>query len=521
DLCEADNTGSNLSLRISSNGYLTGDMLLRLPSMRSVYLDPYTGMLSIDQIPGLTEPWQTLLSDGSNIPHDLFIPTLLELYRDNKGQTVTLNAPQQMGEEPYSRMKMVWLHWAGASGEKAKINLFQLIKSERKTTVDKTIEDMAGKTQKEKAEMKKICQLCYDHNYICSINNIERAMQSLAASESQDNRRKKKKPTKRKKYFYLVDTQFFVALHKNKRVGANIVLDVTADGIHEFVLGLFSTEGEKLDEIFKKNDIIHHEKQMCVVGSAVYAVGKALDSIFCKCSGSSDPVEKWPFLDYDAPEKEINSIQIMADELLLIYSKMGVSFMNPQNLELIPIQIGQKGSLTLTEDSKIILGNFERFSILGTKTWQEEDKKITHVGLGLNHHLIVMEMTSYPISFECSETMCGLPICQNTLKLIFTIPMPGVPMEICFINRSVGFFVSFTQHLNCTSYYQEMILQIDYYGKLRGVLPCLGPGPRSFFKCYLHGDPDLQAINRDQGQAGIYVYLRDGHDGIMAIRPAM
>ncbi|KAK3592697.1 hypothetical protein CHS0354_037833 [Potamilus streckersoni] len=280
-------------------------------------------------------------------------------------------------------------------------------------------------------------------------------------------------------------------------------------------------KGEKLHEICNRSNIIHLEKRLCVVGYAVYAVGKALDSIFCKCSGSNDPVEKWPFLDYNVPEKEIISIQIMADQLLLIHSKMGISFLDPQSLELVLIQMGQKGSLTLTEDSMVILGNFEVFSVLGTKTWQEENKKITHVGLGLNHHLIVMELVSYSISFDCCETMCGLPTCQNTLKLIFSIPMPGVPVEVCFINRSVGFFVSITQHSNCTSYYQEMILQIDYFGKLRGVLPCLGPGPRSFFQCYLHGDSDLQANNREQGQAGSYVYLRDGHDGIIAIRPAM
>ncbi|KAK3592696.1 hypothetical protein CHS0354_037832 [Potamilus streckersoni] len=237
ELCEADNIGSNLSLHINSNGYLTGDMQLNLPSMRSVNLDPYTGVLSVNHIPGLTEPWQTLLADGSKLPSNLLMPTLLELYHDNKGHTVTLCAPQKLGES-YSRMKIAWLHWTGASGEKAKINLFKLIKSEMKLAVDKAIEEMAGKTQKEKAEMKKICQLYYDHSYVCNINNIERALQRLASAEAEDNRRvrKKRKLFKRKKYFYLVNELFIIALNNTQRVGTNILLDVTKDGIHEFVI---------------------------------------------------------------------------------------------------------------------------------------------------------------------------------------------------------------------------------------------------------------------------------------------
>ncbi|XP_069131363.1 uncharacterized protein [Argopecten irradians] len=96
---EADLCCDNLDLRLNSQGYLTGNMKLMLPPIRSVNLDPYTGKLCFPRTPGSTEVWTTMdrflnsnrRDEGG---HDTgCMPCPLQVYRDNYGTTVQVMFP--------------------------------------------------------------------------------------------------------------------------------------------------------------------------------------------------------------------------------------------------------------------------------------------------------------------------------------------------------------------------------------------------------------------------------------------
>lgn len=83
---------------------------------------------------------------------------------------------------------------------------------------------------------------------------------------------------------------------------------------------------------------------------------------------------------------------------------------------------------------------------------------------------------------------------------------------------TVGFLVSTTLQVDTTKFYRENVLHLDYKGQLLGVLPFLGPGPRRFCVTYLPGDPELTDTTPTLGLPGWYVYMRDGHGGILGVR---
>ena len=60
---------------------------------------------------------------------------------------------------------------------------------------------------------------------------------------------------------------------------------------------------------------------------------------------------------------------------------------------------------------------------------------------------------------------------------------------------------------------RETVLHIGPGGHLLSVLPCLGPGPRDFLPVILPSPGEYGAEH-----AAWHVYMRDGHEGIIAVR---
>lgn len=91
-----------------------------------------------------------------------------------------------------------------------------------------------------------------------------------------------------------------------------------------------------------------------------------------------------------------------------------------------------------------------------------------------------------------------------------------------FPSITEGFLVSTTMDTNRENKMsREHILHFDYDGMLCGILPFLGPGPRSFYPVYLPGKPELSATSSDHGKSGWHVFFRDGHGGICCLRAGL
>ncbi len=71
-----------------------------------------------------------------------------------------------------------------------------------------------------------------------------------------------------------------------------------------------------------------------------------------------------------------------------------------------------------------------------------------------------------------------------------------------------GYVVSTT---NFVDPFREELYWISTVGRLRGVLPCLGVGPRSFFSTIL---PGCDGVDNDHG---LYLYFNDGQGAIACV----
>ncbi|XP_005111374.1 uncharacterized protein LOC101849571 [Aplysia californica] len=97
-----------------------------------------------------------------------------------------------------------------------------------------------------------------------------------------------------------------------------------------------------------------------------------------------------------------------------------------------------------------------------------------------------------------------------------SVQLPGHPTDICILKHLAGLLVSCTHH-NGENLYRENLFHLNMKGEITGCLPMLGPGPRSFFPCLLPDNPDVTAASPEHGRGGYYVYMRDGHEGIIAV----
>ncbi|CAG2185732.1 unnamed protein product [Mytilus edulis] len=125
---EVDVCPRNLHFRLNEEGCITGDMQMCLPPIRAVCLNPYTGCLTFNSIPGKTESWKCKKDN-------FYIPTLCELYSDEDGITVHMKQQSFSYFESYyrkntnkfiTRNSMVF-NWKNREGLTEKFNLFSKI----------------------------------------------------------------------------------------------------------------------------------------------------------------------------------------------------------------------------------------------------------------------------------------------------------------------------------------------------------------------------------------------------------
>ncbi|XP_052073420.1 uncharacterized protein LOC127711418 [Mytilus californianus] len=183
DFCNRD-----LHLRFNPEGCITGDMQMYLPPIRAVSLNPYTGCLTFNSIPGKTESW-ICYQDG------FYIPTLCELYRDKDGITVNMKHQSLKCFESYYRKNTnkfrathsMVLNWRNSEGLTEKFNLFWKIQDvlykETKTEILQKVIPDKDNQQQFKQDALRYLNFAYKHG--CSIT-IDECMQAAAFRRGKD-----------------------------------------------------------------------------------------------------------------------------------------------------------------------------------------------------------------------------------------------------------------------------------------------------------------------------------------------
>ncbi|CAG2240161.1 unnamed protein product [Mytilus edulis] len=133
------------------------------------------------------------------------------------------------------------------------------------------------------------------------------------------------------------------------------------------------------------------------------------------------------------------------------------------------------------------------------------NKTYTRAAIAVDNLLLVLKIHRETIDSDA------------VVEITQSITLAGHPKEIHFINETVGFLLTVTQHFQTNHNYRENLYHYLHDGQLKQVLLCLGHGPRSFLTVYLPENSDHDFSDSDHGKAGWRLYMRDGHGGIICV----
>lgn len=140
DLCNTD-----LNLRMTDDGHITGDCSMVLPPVTTILLNPYTGFLNLDLDGKDLNPWKAFPTEDSRRPFDdwSYLPNVMEIYhndckkkQDEVKAYLTGNCFFKISNKNYwpgyycepKTDQVVYAHWNGPKGQRAKFSLVQKIK---------------------------------------------------------------------------------------------------------------------------------------------------------------------------------------------------------------------------------------------------------------------------------------------------------------------------------------------------------------------------------------------------------
>ncbi|XP_033743672.1 uncharacterized protein LOC117329704 [Pecten maximus] len=203
--------------------------------------------------------------------------------------------------------------------------------------------------------------------------------------------------------------------------------------------------------------------------------------------------------------------------VLVVSTDFGIKFCSvPRDsdhvFDSLPIMISAefKGTpLTLNDEGTLICKSRERIKVTGTQREFRDGKEVYRAAVSLDNITVIMLVPT---------DVYGPRESLTPIEILMAVTLPGYGTETCFISQQSGMILGWTQHKENPKDYREHLFQVDYEARLRGVLPFLGYGPRCFLPVYLPGDKDIQSKHPGHGQPGWYVFMRDGHEGIIGIK---
>ncbi|XP_067663372.1 uncharacterized protein [Haliotis asinina] len=558
---------ADLNLRLTDTGFLTADLQMVLPPIRALNLDPYTGLHL--HTSGLTHKWHSLsyiktLSKTANRNGHHIVPTLAEVYRDDATETVVhLLSPDgfliDQNDLSVQKSRKITLFWKAAGGPRAKLNLIPFVKEVYREFV---LHHIATSTSHRggdswKEGMRMSLDYCFAKD-ICLATYVVEAVKDkkwedvvkfseISGKKSKVARAKKQTETKKKKnnYCYMPpdfsvwveecfaykDTLYLSVYdsHAMKRVQVFVDCTSKAGFLDPVVRMDYSyeiyndTEDPSLSNVqlrtgrtqnCPQGDIMWHhgvnkDRQRCqfVFGKKgqllktflenpmvePYVLGKKLyglrgDRLRVRC----DPITT----DDEVLSEELPEIKtlLFGGNKVMAVTDSAIYFLHPETLQTLSVTQQQDScNLKVGEDSRYI--SLPQGLLPRVLEQKKMDGK-TRLALSIGTTLMFVDVT------------------DDAVEIVMDILVPGIAVECYSISGHGEFLVSLTMQED-QSFYREHVFHYDCYGKILGVLPFLGPGPRCFCVEYLKGQEDV--TDTDCGTRGWYVFMRDGHEGIIGV----
>ncbi|XP_067661333.1 uncharacterized protein [Haliotis asinina] len=559
-------SGADLNLRLTDAGFLTADFQMVLPPIRALNLDPYTGFNF--HTPRQTHAWYSV----SEVSHDgslqlsglNLVPTLCELYSDETGNTVHFLAPYAYETSALTdwktEIKPVTLLWTGANGKRARVNLSKLVKLFLKKKAIFEIFSNPDRPKKWKEEMMATAEYCYARGYNPGFSTVTFVHDYLwdkvvTSSQYRDMHGKLSKPELRKtadvpqncqsrhrflailtEYFPYRDTLYLSLYIPGEDNCVMVFVDCTNEAtFHEPVittdfsykpwscavddLSMSSIQVHKAVKKhcqFPQDEIMWHvgrRSQISAKVMVVYGKGGRVLKIFSQDTMPTPYVLGNKLYGLSPEQTRVKCNPVTADEILseefpviitllfggnkvMAVTNSAIYFLNPDSLQTLIVTEQQDSySLKVSEDGRFIsFPPGSSVKILEQKKMEEKTR----------------------LAFGIGSTLMFVDVTDDGVQVIMELKLPGPATEVYSINAQVGFLVSFKMQHHNIQLQREHVFHYSHHGKILGILPFLGPGPRCFCVEYLKGQEEV--TDRDCGRRGWHVFMRDGHEGIMGVR---
>ncbi|XP_046359692.2 uncharacterized protein LOC124137453 isoform X2 [Haliotis rufescens] len=518
---------ADLNLRLTDAGFLTADLQMVLPPIRALNLDPYTGFNF--HTPRQTHAWHSISEicpQGICYLRGLYlVPTLSELYRDETGNTVHFLAPYAYETSAFKRWKTetkpVKLFWTGANGQRANVNLSKLVKQllKQKTTFE--IFSDPDRPKKWKEDMLVTTEYCLARGYNPNLSTVTFVYcylwdKVVASSQYIDRYGELSKPEKRKAAevpeFSRQPHMFMAMLTEYYSFKDTLYLSLSVEGENKNILVFVDCTNEAtfLEPVLTMD---YHGWKSAVDDPSMSSI-QVLKAVKKHRQFPQDEI-MWRIGRTSPSDTSIICNPITADEILseefpaittllfggnkiMVVTNSAIYFLHPDTLQTLNITRQQdSSSLEVSEDGRYISflpGSLAR--ILEQKKLEEK----TRLAVGIGATLMFVDVT------------------DNAVEVGMDLLVPGVPTEVYTISAHAGFLVTFKIQLDAIELQREHVFHYDSHGKILGVLPFLGPGPRCFCVEYLKGQEDEANTDSECGRRGWHVFMRDGHQGIIGVR---
>ncbi|WAR08211.1 hypothetical protein MAR_018169 [Mya arenaria] len=504
---EAQLCSKALNLRINERGLICGDLQQALPPMRDLNFDPYTGAHVLSPGSGHTSAWQSAFHhsehDSAPVKCPFPVPTPCQIYMGKDGTTVHLINPKkdnEMEEMAPKKPSPFLLQWRDSRPHQA-IPGSHIIKGRQTTQVIDVAFNKVTEARKKVAKQEKVKKWdkqMADLSGLWKSDFIDfqvwLSQEPVILDDFVD--------TKSRERFLDVKT---CRVSHSPTSNFRVILPNSSDFFiyrpwdTSFPIGLVNKFGELVQEV--KYDNNGSDRFTPVVLGPDFYVQIEKTSIARIAIGTGEQNSEngpsvcnicdehivWTLAPYItemvkiAGDPTIEELRVIGGQCKTV----GIGLLVTEVMEFVDIVVNDKSGMvySLSEDKKVILGNFANSKILSEKSISTaEDKSITQLVIAVENNLLFLEVVS-----------------------------EMRPENLAF---GANILVSLTQHDKASEHYREHLFYYDLAGNLHGALPCLGRGPRSFLPLYLSAADG----GGEEREAGWRVYMRDERDGIICVK---
>ncbi|VDH98621.1 Hypothetical predicted protein [Mytilus galloprovincialis] len=207
----------------------------------------------------------------------------------------------------------------------------------------------------------------------------------------------------------------------------------------------------------------------------------------------------------------VKEIFVVNADICIVQDSIGVCVLNIRKTTCLKLNLKIKESIERDilerDEYSIHLAHNINIHLLETKITKTDESIIYRIVLHAKTLLLVIEISEQQSNqfYEASITTA--------------IHLPGYPTDFCFVSRNAGFLVSWRHEKEIVhKYSRQHLFHFSTDGQLLGTIPFLGDSPFSFSPIFLDGDPNIQEKYPGYGTPGWYVYMRDGHGGILCVK---